>query len=122
MLANVDSVDNVLDEFEREEVTTEGKPVNTLNLVVGDNLVRLRPAYNAAEHVFIHGLRRYDYPNAAPHATQAWPQHRDLLTAVFAMSTAERRAAAEVVWDVILELPEYKCRSTAGCCARSRRS
>jgi hypothetical protein len=82
-------------------------------LIVGEGHVRLRPAYNAAEHVFIHGLRRYDYPNMAPHATQAWPQHRQMVKAVFAMSTKERRAAAEVVWDRVLKLKEYGRRSTA---------
>ncbi|MDQ5821647.1 MAG: hypothetical protein M3540_09415 [Actinomycetota bacterium] len=112
-LADVDSVDDVLAQFKRQETTAQEKPVNTLNLVVGETLVRLRPAYNAAEHVFIHGLRRYDYPNAAPHATQAWPQHVDMLTAVFAMSPEERKAAAEVVWKVILELPEQGRRSIA---------
>jgi len=105
-VAGVDSVEDVLAEFEREESTPSGKPVNTLNLIVDGDVVRLRPAYNAAEHVFIHRLRRYDYP------TQAWPQHRDILTAVFAMTPDERKAAAEVVWEVILELPEYRRRST----------
>lgn len=110
-LAGMDSVEDVLAEFKREESKPRGRPINTLNLIVGSDLVRLRPAYNAAEHVFVHRLRRYDYPNMAPHATQAWPQHRDILTTVFAMTPNERKAAAEAVLEIIFELPEYKRRS-----------
>jgi hypothetical protein len=112
-LIDQDNVAEVFETFDHEQVTARGKPVNTLNLVVGDDLVRLRPAYNAAEHVFVHDLRRYDYPNMAPHATQAWPQHRDMIKAVFALSTAQRKAAAEVVWGKVLELKEYRRRSVA---------
>jgi hypothetical protein len=113
-LAGVDSVDDVLDEFEYERATNKGRPVNTLNLIVAEgSVVRLRPLYNKVEHVFRSTLRRYDYPHMPGHATQAWRQHEDMLRAVFAMSAAERRAAAEAVWDRILAFPEFRRRSTA---------
>ena len=112
-LAGRDRVSSVMTEFPRDERTPQGRPVNTLVLNVGDRKIRLRPYYNLAEHVFIHELRRYDYPNMAPHATQAWPQHTDLLEAVFAGSPRERRAIANIAWDAILELPAYGRRSSA---------
>lgn len=108
-----DSVTDVFDEFSYEEVTSAGRPRNTLNLIVGDEVVRLRPLYNKVEHVFVALLRRYDYPHMPGHATQAWRQHREMLEMIFAMSTAERRATVEVVWGKILELPEFRRRSTA---------
>jgi hypothetical protein len=107
-----ESVEDVLEEFDHEAVNARGQTVNTLNLVIDDEkTVRLRPFYNAAEHVFINRLRRYDYPNMAPHATQAWAQHEDLLTDVFELTPEERRAVAEGVIDHILALPEYGRRS-----------
>jgi hypothetical protein len=105
-------IKDVLNEFGCERVNSRGQQVNTLNLILDDeNTVRLRPFYNAAEHVFIHSLRRYDYPNMAPHATQAWSQHREMLSTVFAVSPVERRAIAEAVWNRVLELPEHLRRS-----------
>ncbi len=107
------SMDDVLEECEYETVNARGQRVNTLNLFVDDgDPVRLRPYYGAAEHVFVHDLRRYDYPNMAPHATQAWPQHEDLLRGIFALHPDERRALAERVIERVLLLPEYGRRST----------
>lgn len=106
-------VEDVLGRFGHERVSKRGRQVNTLNLVVDEETtIRLRPYYNAAEHVFVQVLRRYDYPNMAPHATQAWSQHEDMLTTVFAMSRQERRAVVEAIWDRVLQLPEYRRRST----------
>jgi hypothetical protein len=114
-----DNIDDVLEVFDYERVNSRGQQVNTLNLIMDDgSTVHLRPLYDAAEHVFIQSLRRYDYPNMAPHATQAWSQHRDMLIAVFAMTMEERKAVAEVVWERILELPEYDRRSSEGMSAR----
>jgi hypothetical protein len=106
-------VEDVLDAYERERVNDRGQQVNTLNLILDEQeTIRLRRFYDAAEHVFIHALRRYDYPNSAPHATQAWPQHQDVLTAVFAMSREQRRAVADAVWERVLRLPEHRRRSS----------
>jgi len=107
-----DQVDDLWESFEREEFTRTGTPVNTLNLRVNEDLVRLRPAYNAAEHAFVYLLRRYDYPNMAPHATQAWTQHQGWLESVFAMTPGERRVVVEAIWDAVLELPQHQRRST----------
>ena len=108
-----DSVDDVFDELSYQEVTAAGRPVNTLNLIVGDEVVRLRPVYNKVEHVIRSALRRYDYPNMPGHATQAWRQHREMVEFAFSMTTEERRAAAEALWAKVLEFPEFRRRSTA---------
>jgi len=109
-----DSVEDIFAEFTYEEVNPRGAPVNTLNLQVGDDVVRLRPLYNRIEHVIRGPLRRYGYPNMPGHATQAWRQHRDMLSLVFAMSTAERRAVAELLWERVLnEFAAFRRRSTA---------
>jgi hypothetical protein len=105
-------IKGVLGRFDRERLNQRGGRVNTLNLILGeDATIRLRPYYSAAEHVFVNSLRRYDYPNMAPHATQAWSQHEAMLTAVFALSGEERRAVAEAIMDRVLKLPEYRRRS-----------
>jgi hypothetical protein len=112
--AGEDSVDDPLEEFEHEETTSRGRPVNTLNLIVGEKTVRLRPHYNKVQHVYQSLLRRYDYPNMPGHATQAWRQHQDMLRRAFAMTPEERLAAAEAVWTIVLdEFPEHRRRSTA---------
>jgi hypothetical protein len=110
-----DSVEDVFGRFSHQETTAAGGPVNTLNLILSDNeTVRLRPLYNEVEHVVRADLRRYDYPHMPGHATQAWRQHQRLIELVFAMSTAERRAVAEAMWERILaEFPEFRRRSTA---------
>ncbi len=112
-IVNKDSVESVFDEFEYEEHTSTGGPVNTLNLLVHDDIVRLRPIYGRVEHVFRSQLRRYDYPHMPAHATQAWRQHRDMIGLVFSMSAAERRSAAEFLWTKVLAFPEFRRRSTA---------
>jgi hypothetical protein len=105
-------IEDVLGRFEQERFNRRGGRVNTLNLILGEDVtIRLRPLYGAAEHVFVNSLRRYDYPNMAPHATQAWSQHEGMLTAVFALSSEERRAVAEAIMDRVLEMPEHRRRS-----------
>jgi hypothetical protein len=100
-----------IDAYDLEERTAKGSPVNTLNVMTADaDVVRLRPLYNMAQHVIVHDLRRYDFPNMPGHATQAWRQHQDLLNALFAMSPRERRAVLDAVWDTVLELHEFSPR------------
>lgn len=114
-----ESLADVLDEFEHEMTNARGQRVNTLNLILEEGeVVRLRPFYNAAEHVFVHELRRYDYPNMAPHATQAWSQHEDLLAEIFALTPDERRTLAEAVFARVLTMPAHGRRSTAAASPR----
>ncbi len=109
-----ETFDDILATFKTEKVNSRGQKVNTLNLVLSPTrTVRLRPYYNRAEHVFVSILRRYDYPNMAPHATQAWRQHENLLRSIFRVSPSERKALAQAILARVLAMPEHKRRSTA---------
>jgi hypothetical protein len=100
-----------IDAFERETHDPRGRPVNTLNVVVDGQKVRLRPLYNGVQHVVVHELRRYGYPNMPGHATQAWPQHRDILDGLFAMTPNERRAVLDGVWMTVVALHRFARRT-----------
>jgi hypothetical protein len=98
--------------YEREELTAKGRHVNTLNVTTSrGSVVRLRPLYNRVQHVVVHDLRRYDFPNMPGHATQAWRQHQDMLDGLFAMSQRERRAVLDHAWGAVLEFEEFRPRS-----------
>jgi hypothetical protein len=104
------SVESILDRWPPESQDSQGRPRNVLHINDGGRVVSHRTYYNRAEKL-IFKLRRYDYPNCAPHATQAWPQHRDALIAIGRMSPEERRAFAELLWSELLALPEFAPRS-----------
>lgn len=103
-----------IDAYQREELTKAGRHVNTLNVKTASaGIVRLRPLYNDIQHVIVHDLRRYDFPNMPGHATQAWRQHQDILDGLFAMSPSERRAVLDEVWRVVLALHEFSPRTVS---------
>jgi len=108
-----------IEAFERQLMDSRGRHVNTLNVTLDDgSTVRLRPLYNAAQHVIVHELRRYDFPNMPGHATQAWRQHQDLLDGLFAMTPDERRAVLDAVWETITALHRFERRSIAAATPR----
>lgn len=108
------SNDQGIDAYARQTTSARGGHVNTLNVVLDDeSTVRLRPLYNAAQHVIVHELRRYDYPNMPGHATQAWRQHQDLLDGLFAMTPGERRAVLDETWAVVTALHHFVRRTIA---------
>lgn len=111
---NSSRVEDALRRFDWERTTPSGSPVNTLNLIVDKGPpIRLRGIYEKVRDVARNDLRRYDYPNSAPHATQAWYGHRDILETVFRLSPGERRAVVEGIWDLLLRLPAQQGRSAA---------
>src|SRR5262249_49224161 len=84
------------------------------NLIVdAKTTIRLRGIYERVRDVARNDVHRYDYPNSAPHATQAWQGHRDILETVFRLTPGERRAVVEGVWDLLLSLPAQHARSAA---------
>lgn len=110
----VEAVDDALTKFDWERTNAQGAPVNTLNLIVGAGApIRLRGIYEKIRDVARNDVRRYDYPNSAPHATQAWSGHREVLEEVFRITPGERRALVEGVWDLLLSLPAQRARSAA---------
>jgi len=103
-----------VDAYERQTQNAQGRHVNTLNVILPPaEIVRLRPLYNRVQHVIVHELRRYGYPNMPGHATQAWRQHQDILDGLFAMLPDERRAVADAVWETVTALHAF-VRRTVG--------
>jgi hypothetical protein len=115
-----ESLDDALEQLDRVETyrsgRTKGQKANSLVFEVEEDdgafkQVGLRGAYEGFLEVVRGDLRRYDYPSSAPHATQAWSAHVPELESIFAMSQGERRALAEGLWELALELPEHKRRT-----------
>lgn len=97
-----------------EKTTTSGRVVNTLNFKLPKNKITLRPRFNNAAQVIRVDMRR-DHPSAAPHATQAWRQYRELVTLIFQMSPAARTRFAEYIWKKgVIDAEERRWASTAG--------
>jgi len=89
------------------EPEAAGRQVNTLTLTVEDgSSIGLRGFYNQVEETIRHWLLRVGYPNAAPHATQAWVQHREMFTSIASMTPGERTHLAQHLWNEILALEE----------------
>lgn len=113
----VEHEDKGVDAYERQTQNPQGQHVNTLNVILPDGeMIRLRPLYNAVQHVIVHELRRYDYPNMPGHATQAWRQHQDLLDGLFAVTPGERRAVADEVWSTVTALHHCRAGQSAAVC------
>lgn len=69
--------------FPRKLVTSAGKRANTLIIEKPDGkTTSLRGFYNAAERYYRAEQKRFDYPSAAPHATQAWQDYISWLDAL----------------------------------------
>lgn len=77
------SFSEFLEAFPRQTSTAAGARANTLIVRRPDGrTLSLRPFYNAAERYYRAEQKRFDYPSAAPHATQAWPDYTGWLDAL----------------------------------------
>lgn len=103
---SLDYVSDVLVHYPSRETLGNGRKANTLTIGEGDQLISLRTYYNAVEHVIRHDLNRPDYPNSAPHATQAWSQHQREFELIAAMNPQERALLASHLWEQTLAIPE----------------
>jgi len=84
------SFEQLLERFPRVAVNPAGKRFNTLVVTREDGrTLSLRGFYNEAERFYRAGHKRFDYPSAAPHATQAWPDYLHWLDALAGFSTGE---------------------------------
>ena len=115
----VDSCPTVLADYPPLE-TRGGRRLNTLTLPVpGGRPIGLRGYYNKIERAIRYWLRRLSYPSMAPHATQAWAQHRYELEQVTALSSRERAGLVELLWKETLDIPRPSYRSAAEARPRS---
>lgn len=77
------SFSDVLAAFPRQLTTAGGARANTLIVMRPDGrTLSLRPFYNAVERYYRAEHKRFDYPSAAPHATQAWQDYVEWLDAL----------------------------------------
>lgn len=86
-----------------------GKSLNTLGVTRpnGDTLT-IRGFYDRAANWFREGNQRFDYPSAAPHATQAWGDYLHWIEAMLAFSDEELSALqSEIEGFVLAELPSH---------------
>lgn len=83
----IGSYDALVATFPRQTTTSGGKRANTLIVMKSDGkTLSLRGFYNAAERFYRAENKRFDYPSAAPHATQAWPDYTGWIDALVTMS------------------------------------
>jgi hypothetical protein len=75
--------------FPIKTVTSAGKAANTLIVVTKSGTLSIRPFYNEIESWFRNEQQRFDYPSAAPHATQSWTGYTHWLESLLPLSDAE---------------------------------
>jgi hypothetical protein len=79
-----------LKSFSRQTTNQSGKRYNTLVVAKPDGkTLSLRPFYNEAERYYRAVHKRFDYPSAAPHATQAWPDYIEWIDALVTYRSTE---------------------------------
>lgn len=110
--AQADRSSTALVDYPPEQLLPNGRRRNALYIKGPVHDISLRTYYNHAERVVLYTLRRYGYPNCAPHATQAWEQHKGDLVKLFGMSPEQRRAVADAIWEAALALPASPTRSS----------
>lgn len=97
------SYDDFLTKFPRQTATPAGKRYNTLVVAKPDGkTLSLRGFYNDAERFYRAEHKRFDYPSAAPHATQAWPDYIGWLDALVTFDKAELDALRDRVNQFVL--------------------
>jgi hypothetical protein len=80
---NLESYEDLVRTFPQQSATPAGKRYNTLVVLKPDGkTLSLRPFYNNAERYFRAEHKRFDYPSAAPHATQAWRDYTSWIDAL----------------------------------------
>ena len=83
-----------------------GRRLNTLTIDIdGGRKIGLRGYYNQVEETIRFHLARRAYPSMAPHATQAWAQHREEFDRLLELTAAERAALLDLLWAEVLKIP-----------------
>ncbi len=102
--SGLSSFADVLIKFPRQDLTNTGQRANTLILALPNDAgtLSLRPFYNAAERFFRAEHERFDYPNCAPHATQAWTDYIRWLDALATFSPQQIATLRQQVIDYVL--------------------
>lgn len=103
------SLEEVLARYPRQQRTRRGGTANTLIVKEGDETISLRPFYNEIERFFRIENKRFDFPNMAPHATQAWGDYRRWFDLILALNAEERaQLRAWTIEFVLSSLPSHE--------------
>ncbi len=90
--------------------TRGGNDANTLIVKRNDTeTVSIRKFYDRIQDWFRADQKRFDYPSAAPHATQAWKDYQHWLEALLAMDDRELNALVDATKAFVLDkLPSHE--------------
>ncbi len=103
------SLDDLLATYPRQDMTRGGKSANTLIVAVEDKTLSLRRFYNYYERLFRVQHKRFDYPNAAPHATQAWRDYEEWFDWMLELRDEEQQELEDWITALVLtELPSHE--------------
>jgi hypothetical protein len=99
-----DSFEAFLLRFPRQLRTGAGATANTLIVRRPDGrTLSLRPFYNSIERFYRSDQKRFDYPSAAPHATQAWVDYLRWLDSLVTFNLDELSELRSRVNQFVLE-------------------
>lgn len=79
------SLDDFYATYPRQTETSRKSKANTLIVRVDGKNLSIRGFYDEIQNWFRSGQKRFDYPSAAPHATQAWEGYTHWLEALLRM-------------------------------------
>lgn len=97
------SFDEFLEAYPRLLKTSGGQTANTLIVQATGRTLSLRPFYNAAERYYRAENKRFDYPSAAPHATQAWTDYINWLDALVGFDAATLKSLRDRTNEFVLD-------------------
>jgi len=108
-LGKFTSFEEFLAAHPRREKTGAGGTANTLIVEWGDRTLSLRPSFNKVQRLIRVEHKRFDFPNAPGHATQAWVNYPEWFDSILQYDEAEIRAVEEGVLQFVLEvLPSHE--------------
>ena len=109
------SYEAFLKSFPRRERTDSGGRANTLIVQLPDGTTKsIRYFYDRVQELIRATNHRLDYPSAAPHATQAWPDYTKWIGGMVASKKSEVTALRERILAFVLEsLPSHELDESA---------
>ena len=101
--------------FPRREQTDRGGRANTLIVQLPDGSTKsIRYFYDRVQELIRATNHRLDYPSAAPHATQAWPDYTKWIGGMVAAKKADVMVLRERILAFVLEsLPRHELDESA---------
>lgn len=105
-----DSYESFLLAYPRREETERGGRANTLIVQLPDGTTKsIRSFYDQVQELIRATHHRLDYPSAAPHATQAWPDYTKWIGGMVAAKKTDVLALRERILAFLLEtLPSHE--------------